>query len=149
SKTHLHGTLTFTADTPVRFTGNTVLEADTIVIEEGAVLLGEPATFSSLTFIATSGDFVSRGTVVLSAGNDLTLKSAYGSLSMFGRTELAAVDLLQIQAPQGSIDLSPTEVDPAVFTVFAGNKVSLIAKGAKGSVNLNAARIGSKAILVD
>jgi hypothetical protein len=71
NKTHLRGgPLTFTEETPVEFTGTTLLEADRIVIEEGAQLTGRVPQLRSLTMVAMETDFDSRGSLDFDADDD-------------------------------------------------------------------------------
>lgn len=145
SKTHLSGVLRFQADQPIEFRGNTVVEADEIIVDPGAVLRGDASRLGSLTMYAVRGDLVSRGRLDVAASDDLVMR-ARGALDLAGRVELRAGDRVKLEARQESLVLTPEIVDPNAFTVFAGNRLEMRAKGADGSVRIAGGRIGSARI---
>jgi len=147
-KTDLHtGTLRFTAATPVEFQGTTLIEAARIIVEDGAVLKGDPDRLQSLTLVATAGDFVSSGTLDLSVSNDLTIRSLKGGITLAGSVQLEAADALALDARLGDLTVAP---QPSLaFTLLAGNAISLTANGVKGSLGLTGALLGSRRITLD
>lgn len=149
-KTHLHGTLVFGVDQPVRLRGKPIIEADGIVVEPGGIIVGDPAELRSLTMVALQDDLIAFGTLAIHASDDLTLQSRAGSVDLLGPTVLAAADRLLLDARQGSVVILPTAFDPGgAFSVFGGNKVDLRAKGAAGSIDVGAAGIGGRTIRFD
>jgi hypothetical protein len=139
----------FTAATPIEFRGSTALEADRIVVEEGAALLGEPGTLRALTIVATTGSFVSRGTLAIETGDDLVLV-ARGNLELVGPTTLASADRLILQSRTGNLDLTPPDPGKSTqFTLKGRNRVELLARGANGAILVERARVASQRIRVD
>ena len=150
NKTHLHGTLVFTADTPVEFRDNTIVEADRIVIEEGAFLLGAPGVLRTLTMVAVVGDLESDGRFDVHASNDVTLSATHGAVRLRGRPVLDAADRMLLDARGGDVVVTPVLAEPSgAFNVRGGNRVDVRAKGASGRAIVERARIGSPRVQVD
>ena len=149
--TSLSGTLVFNAGTPVEFRGSAAVYADRIVVEQGGILKGDPATLVKLTLIARShstSDIISRGTIDLGASDDLVLQ-AVGSIDLSGATSLAAADKVVLKASQGDVTIAPAAFDPAgPFTVFGRNRIEISARGPNGNVDIVRARLGSYRIIV-
>lgn len=147
----LPGTLTFAAGTSVQFRGTTAINADSIVVEEGARLVGNPTSLSKLTLTARrhgTSDIRSKGRLELGASDDIVLQ-ATGSVDLDGETNLSAGDRVVIKASQGDVTILQrfSESDGA-FDVSARNRVEISAKGANGNVNLATVRIASYKIIV-
>jgi hypothetical protein len=149
-KTDLPGTLVFAAGEPVELHGTPVIEADSIVIEPGAVIVGDPATLRSLTMTAKKTDLIAFGTVAISASDDVTLSTKLGSIDLFGPTLLHAADHLLLNAQGGWISIAPTDVDPSgPLTLLGGNRVDLRAKSADGSIVVDGATVGGAVVALD
>jgi hypothetical protein len=147
-KTHLHGNLVFDGSTSVEFTGTTIVEADTIIVERGAELRGTPDTLRQLTLYATDGDLRSDGSVVLGTGDDLTVRGR-GALRLTRSTRLSAKDRLLLEARNGDLALAPRTADPTGLTAFAGNDLTLNARGARGGLLVRNAQVGGRRITLD
>jgi hypothetical protein len=151
--TIIPGTLTFTADTPVEFSGTTSVSADRIVVEAGSLLKGDAASLVKLTLVARSqtvGDIVSNGTLDISASDDIILQSRESIDLSEGVTNLHAGDKLVLKAVRGNVTVAPGIFDPSGrFTLFARNRVEIDAHGPVGSIDIARARIGSYRIIVN
>jgi subtilisin family serine protease len=145
AKTHLYGT--FTSDTPIEIRGNTVLEADRIVIEPGGVIFGEQATLRSLRLVATTGAIESTGRIDLKASDDLFVRAATAVL-LEGRTELVAADIVDVDARRGDLRLLPP-VMQTPFAALGGNRATLRSKGSVGVIAVGRARVGGPRVYVE
>jgi hypothetical protein len=147
------GTLTFTAATPVEFSGTTNVSADRIVVEAGSLLKGDAASLVKLTLVARSstvGDIVSDGTLDISASDDIILQSKRSIDLSEGATNLHAGDKLVLKASTGDVTVAPAIFDAnGPFTLFARNRVEINARGANGSIDIARARVGSFRIVVN
>lgn len=133
-KTRLPGTLRFTAATPVRFRANAIVSADAIVVESGAVLVGEAATLRSLSLIALAGDLEVAGTLAVGVGDDVDLLAPQGSVRVTGEVQLDAVENVVLEAGDGDVVLTPAGAPmPDVFPLRGGAIVALRAKRRAGS----------------
>ncbi len=147
-KTHLHGVLRFSGEDRVEFHGDTIVEADRIVIEPGALLHGEPTTLDTLTMVAVLDDLASAGTLDLRAYDDLLL-TARGTIVLTGPTVLGALDRVLIDARGGGVSLVPTGLSPGPPTVFGGRRIDVRAKGAEGVIELLGAGLASRRVELD
>jgi hypothetical protein len=149
-KTHLQGTLTFAAGFQVDFRGTSIVEADRVVVEEGAELRGTEGTLRALTLVSLRDDVLSLGRLDLRASDDLTISARGGSLLVFGPTSLAAADRLLLEARQGGLTLAPDEFEPGgPFTLSAGNAVGVSARAAFGDIRIAHASIASRRVTID
>jgi len=148
-KTALNGSLVVAAGTCVEFSGKTTVDVDTILVEEGGVLVATAANAERLTLIARTGDLVTRGTLDLHVDDDLVLEAKQGSINLLGPTSLDAADRMKIQAHLRSITIAPPVVDPdGPFTVFAEGALDIFARGLEGNLTISRARIGSRRLKV-
>jgi hypothetical protein len=149
-KTHLYGDLVFSPATPVEFHGTTIVESDRIVIEEGAKVTGGAGSLRSLMLIATDGDLVSRGTLTLSASDDLLLRSSAGGIDLGGSPTLAAADQLTIDARAGAVRIAPAAgVQANAFTALGGNLLAVTAKSGRGGIEVVGGSLASRQVVLD
>jgi hypothetical protein len=151
-KTRLPGTLRFTADTPVRFTSNAIVSADTIVVEAGAELVGEAATLRSLSLIALTGNLDVGGTVDVTVGDDIDLVAKHGSVHVTGDVHLDAVENVIVEAGDGDAVVTPSAAPvPGTFALRGGMIVSIKAKRTTGSgdVRIEDVHVAGRRIEID
>jgi len=148
-KTVIRGPLVIDARTSKRFSGTTILEADSIVVAADGTLAGEPSTLRSLTLVALTGDVEVHGHLDLGASDDITIVSKTGAVRLGGDVRIAAADRVRIDARGGDVVVAPDAVDDTRFTVQGGNRVDLTARGADGSVRTERARIAGRAVALD
>jgi len=133
-KTRLAGTLRFTAATPVRFTANAIVAADAIVVEPGALLVGDAATLRSLSLIALTGDLEVAGTIDASTGDDIDLVAQRGSVRITGDVRLDALENVVVEAGDGDAVVTPDAAPvPGLFALRGGAIVTVKAKRTSGS----------------
>jgi hypothetical protein len=141
-KTRLPGTLRFTAATPVRFFANAIVSADAIVVEPGAVLVGQAATLRSLSLIARTGDLEVAGTIAVGVGDDVDLLAPQGSVRVTGDVRLDAVENVVLEAGDGDVVLAPDVAPtPNVFGLRGGAIVAIRAKRRNGSGEIRIANV--------
>jgi hypothetical protein len=146
AKTHFHGPLECTSCNPIKFTGSTVLEADTIVVESDA-MQGDATDLRKLTLVALDGDFESAGSFDLGTADDLSITSRTGSIVLDGDVHLVAADRLVLDARGGDVVVTATPpVSASDLTISSGNRVDIRAKNPLGSIDIEGARIGSRRI---
>jgi len=141
-KTRLDGTLRFTAATPVRFRSNAIVSADAIVVESGALLVGDAATLRSLSLIARGGDLEIAGAIDASAGDDVDLVAERGSVRVTGELRLDARENVVIAAGDGDAIVTPGAAPvPGSFALRGGAIVAIKAKRASGAGEIRIERV--------
>jgi len=144
------GTLTFEAGITVEFTGNTGITADRIVVEPGAVLLGQAPALKRFSLVARGaqqGDVFSGGTLVIDAADDVTLK-ARQAIGLSGSTTLEAGDRITLQASTGDVYILADGADDG-FELHAANRVDIVARGVDGRIDLRGAHVGGYRVVLD
>jgi hypothetical protein len=150
-KTHFHGRLRLTRETPIEFQGNTILEADEIIIEEGARLRGEAGKLRSLLMVATEDDLEDEGgEIFISATDDVTLRANAGGIDLGKEAALKAADQILIDARNGSVRFVAPDGAPAnAFTAAADNKLTITAKGPRGGIEVIGTTLAARQIVLD
>jgi len=133
----------FTASTPVEFDGRTTIEADGIVIEAGGGLHSAPGA-RDLTLIGRRGIAID-GTLDVRTRDDVLIRVATGTLSITGAVAIDTGDTVTLKVAHGDLVLAPSSQGSG-FDVFAGDRVTLLARGTAGSMDLAGVRIGARAI---
>jgi hypothetical protein len=148
-KTHLKGTLVFDATNPVEFVGNTIVEADAIVVRPDGRLSGDPRFLRSLTMVAYKTGILSLGTVELVATDDVLVRAlGSGSVELRGRTALWASDRVLVESAREAVVLAPPALDDLHPVLRGGNRVDVLARGTNGRVTIERSTFASRRVTV-
>lgn len=148
-KNVVRGTLHVRTCQRVLCTGTPIIEAEAVVLEPGATLVGESSSLRSLTLVTLTGDVVNHGSLTLGAADDLVVTARRGSIDFGDVVRLEAADRIVVHAKQGDVVLAPglAELAPQ-FTLLGRNRVEILATGAGGRMRIERSRIGGKRLLV-
>jgi hypothetical protein len=148
NKTVVRGTLRVTADTPLLFGGTSTVEADAIVVDPDGVLAGGPS-LRTLTLVGLYGDVDIQGTIDVHPADDVRVTSRTSSVLLTGPFAVSASDRLTLDAPAGDVIVAPPDVGvPASFSLRAGNRIDIAARGAAGNVGIVGAALAAPAVTV-
>ncbi len=151
-KTHLPGTLHLTVPDKIEFQGNPVIEFDTIIIDEGVILSNDAGKLNKFDMRAFKGGITSRGTIDITANDDVFITAYEGNIDLRGPTRVNAADQVIVNAVLHSVILNPPHLDAmgvGAFAIKGGGNVSIKAKGFFGFIDIARARVGGRTVTLD
>lgn len=149
-KTVIRGIWRIATGTSIEFTGNTLVEADGIVVEPDAALLADPRRARWLRLVALQNGnndyFDVFGRLALRVSDDLELRSLRSALRLFGPVRLDARDRLTLDARAADLFLTP--IAGSVGLLTSGNVATIRATGNNGSIRVERTTVASRSVLV-